>query len=666
MKFESLDLRGAVPQVVGPPREVNKLELARVVEHHRRWVESKGLHGRRADLTRAELEGTCLSGTSINLQDAVLHGVNLRRADLSMSDLRQACLAGADLREANLLGAKLRGADLQGATLEGAAHLWAEQLAGTNLAAATLDPTFRFEALATVAEVSRRARRLWLFLLLACLATVWVVLSSTDAQLLVGSVSPLPLLGRFFPLVEFHLLTPLLLLGLYIYLQLSVQRMWEGLGTLPAIFPDGDPVDAKAHPWLLTGLARTYSPWLQEKGAAPSALEQQVTLLLGYWVVPATLLLCWGRYLTRQDLHGSLQHVGLLAAAVAFALNLPALAERTLRLENRPPPRSERILRHARGTWRGVTVLSLAVLLAILSFGITYGAPHDTGRAPDIDAADVRRWPAYALWAVGYSPFAVLTEMDVSGKPDDWTGSEEDLARVEGARLNKASLRYAEAYRAFLVNAHLWQADLRGAYLSEADLRGANLRQANLRGAVLDRAQLVEANLQRGALQNANLARADLRSADLSYASLGEAILIDATLSGANCYSADLNGARLVRANLHEADLREADLNQADLGLADLSGAYLWSAKLSQARLHAASLRHAFLMSADLRGADLQGADLQEAILQGALLHGADLAGADLRLARGLTAQQLCSTRNLAGVQLDPALAQAVRLQCGD
>jgi hypothetical protein len=375
MKFESLDLRGAVPQVVGPPREVNKLELARVVEHHRRWVESKGLHGRRADLTRAELEGTCLSGTSINLQDAVLHGVNLRRADLSMSDLRQACLAGADLREANLLGAKLRGADLQGATLEGAAHLWAEQLAGTNLAAATLDPTFRFEALATVAEVSRRARRLWLFLLLACLATVWVVLSSTDAQLLVGSVSPLPLLGRFFPLVEFHLLTPLLLLGLYVYLQLSVQRMWEGLGTLPAIFPDGDPVDAKAHPWLLTGLARTYSPWLQEKGAAPSALEQQVTLLLGYWVVPATLLLCWGRYLTRQDLHGSLLHVGLLAAAVAFALNLPALAERTLRLENRPPPRSERILRHARGTWRGVTVLSLAVLLAILSFGITYGAP---------------------------------------------------------------------------------------------------------------------------------------------------------------------------------------------------------------------------------------------------------------------------------------------------
>jgi uncharacterized protein YjbI with pentapeptide repeats len=666
MKFESLDLRGAVPQVVRPARGVDKVELARVVERHRRWLESGGRQGERADLTRAELEATRLSGTSINLQDAVLHGVNLRRADLSMSDLRQACLVGADLREVNLLGAKLRGADLQGATLEGAIHLWPEQLAGSNLAAATLESTFRFESLATVADISRRARRVWLVLLLACVATVWVVLNSTDAQLLVGSVSPLLLVGRLLPLVEFHLLVPLALLALYIYLHLVLQRFWEGLAALPAVFPDGDPVDAKAHPWLLTRLARHYSPRLREKGAAPSTLERYLTLLLGYWVVPATLLLCWGRYLTRQDLHGSLLHVGLLTAAVAFALNLPGMAEGSLRLDNRPLPRSERIIRHAKGTWRGVTILSLAALLAILSFGITYGAPHDPGRGPDIDPADPRRWPAYALWTVGYSPFAVLTETDVSTRPSDWNGSGNDLELVEGARLNKASLRYAEAYRAFLVNAHLWQADLRGAYLSEADLRGANLRQANLRSAVLDRALLAEANLQRAVLQDANLARADLRKSDLSYALLRGAILIDATLSDTNGYSADLSSARLVRANLQKADLREADLNQADLGLADLSGAYLWSAKLSQARLHAASLRHAFLMSADLRGADLQGADLQEAILQGALLHGANLAGADLRGARGVTPQQLCSTRNLFGIQLDPMLEQEVQQQCGD
>jgi len=665
MKFESLDLRGAVPQVVPPAREVNKVELARMVEQHRRWVESAGLHGQRANLTRAELGGTCLSGTSINLQGAVLHGANLRCADLSMSDLRTTCLAGADLREANLLGTRLRGADLQGATLEGAAHLWPEQLAGANLAAASLDPTFRFESLALVAAISRRARRLWLFLLLACAAAAWVVLGSTDAQLLVGAVSPLPVLGGVLPLVEFHLLGPMVLLGLYIYLHLALQRMWEGLASLPAIFPDGDPVDAKAYPWLLTGLARNYSPWLREKGAAPSALERPVILLLGYWVVPATLLLCWGRYLTRQDIHGSLLHVGLLSAAVAFALHLPPLAERTLRLENRPVPRAERILRRARGTWRGVTVLSLAVLLTGLSFGITYGVPHDPGRAPDIDPADVRRWPAYILWTVGYSPFAALTEMDVSTRPANWRGSEAELGLVDGAGLNKASLRYAEAYRAFLVNARLWEADLRGAYLSEADLRGANLRQANLRAAVLDRALLAGANLQRADLREANLARADLRGADLSYASLGEAILIDAILRDANGYAADLSSARLVRANLQKADLREANLSQADLGLADLSGTYLWSANLSQARLQAASLRHAFLMSADLRGAELQGADLQEAILQGALLHGATLAGADLRGARGLTAQQLCSTQSLAAAQLDPVLEQAVRLQCG-
>ena len=52
----------------------------------------------------------------------------------------------------------------------------------------------------------------------------------------------------------------------------------------------------------------------------------------------------------------------------------------------------------------------------------------------------------------------------------------EALAAVPGAHLNQTSMRFARAYRAFLVNARLWRCDFEGAYLSEADLRGANLR----------------------------------------------------------------------------------------------------------------------------------------------------------------------------------------------
>jgi uncharacterized protein YjbI with pentapeptide repeats len=666
MKLESLNLRGAVPQVVRPPREVNKLELARIVEQHHRWVESQGKWGEKADLTRAELESVCLSGFSINLQGALLHGTRLRAADLSLSDLREACLAGADLRDTNLLGTRLRGADLQGANLEGARALWPAQLAGTNLAAATLDPGFRFDSLASVAETSRKAHRLFLLLLLACAALVWAVIKTGDAQLVTGSAaSPLPLIGRVIPLVEFYLLAPLALLALYVYFHFYLQRLWEGLSTLPAVFPDGDPVDAKAHPWLLTGLARAHFPGFREERASISALEKAIAALFGYWVVPATLLLLWGRYLTRQDLHGTLLQVALVMTGVAFALTLPALAEKTLRAENRPLQRAEKILRRAKGSGRGALVLGLGFLLAVISFGITFGVPHDSSRARGVGPTDVRRWPAYALWLVGYSPFAQLTEQQISMPPPAWSGSEADRGAVEGARLNKASLRYAEAYRAFLVNAHLWQADLRGADLSQADLRGANLQQADLRGADLDRARMGKANLQRASLQKANLARADLHEADLSYAALSGAVLVDAELADANLYSAELVGARMVRARLQKSDLREANLSEADLGLADLRGAYLWSALLTGARLQAAQLQHAFLMNADLRGADLERANLTEAILHGTDLRGARLAGADLRGVRGLTAGQVCDAATRQGAIVDENLAVEVQQQCG-
>ncbi len=82
-------------------REVSPEELAKILEAHRKWVESEGKEGERANLYRA------------NLQEA---------------DLRGAKLQGADLRGANLQGANLGGANLQGANLGGAKGLTASQV----------------------------------------------------------------------------------------------------------------------------------------------------------------------------------------------------------------------------------------------------------------------------------------------------------------------------------------------------------------------------------------------------------------------------------------------------------------------------------------------------------------------------------------------------------
>ncbi len=89
-------------------REVSPEELAKILEAHRKWVESEGKEGERANLYRA------------NLQRADLREANLQRADLSNANLEEAFLGGA-----NLLLANLEKANLQGANLEGANLYWA-------------------------------------------------------------------------------------------------------------------------------------------------------------------------------------------------------------------------------------------------------------------------------------------------------------------------------------------------------------------------------------------------------------------------------------------------------------------------------------------------------------------------------------------------------------
>ncbi len=646
--------------LVKPARwEITKQELEQTLEQHRKWVESHGAEGIQADLSCANLAGAGLAG--VNLQRALLRRANLVGADLSSAQLQGACLAQANLQRANLLGTQLREASLEGASLEGATGLAIEQLGGANLHHAALpEPLSDFEDLKAFRKAVKGVYSLFKVVLLLSLVLWPVISATTDVGLLKNSAFvPVRALAKVIPMVGFYLLAPLLLFALHVYFHFCAQRLWQAVATLPVILPDGRALD-RLGPWPLMGLARRYFRWQGEGRLQPSLLETAIPLLMALWVVPSTLLLFWLRYLPRQDIRGSLLHVSLVVSAVFFATFQPDMIRKTIRADYLEPkqPRS-------RFFNRGTLLLLLGGVLFLLSFGAIYGIPADARRAQEIRAADFRKWAPLALNVLGYNPFAEIAESDLSFKPADWSGREEELARVEGARMNKLSLRYAEAHRAFLVNAHLWQSDLEGANLSEADLRGANLRQASLPSAILDRAKLNRANLQGATLENANLTRADLSDADLSFSSLAGALLIDTKLERANLYRASLRGAWLSRPDLQNADLREAHLEQAKLQLADLRGADLWFAKLAGADLRDAQTQNAILLEADLHEADLRGANLQGAILRGADLMNANLDGADLRDAKGLSAGQVCSAFHRYGVKLDEILQREVDAMCG-
>jgi uncharacterized protein YjbI with pentapeptide repeats len=635
---------------------------------HKEWVDSQGVAGQKANLSGANLEGAELVG--VNLRFAEFHDANLKAADLLLADLRDACLMRTNLEETCLVGANLEGANLEGADLESAMGLVPRQLAGANLRAASLPPQIQeFPALEDFTRASRTA--LWYFgATMVVNALSWLMVWKTKDVQLISDSSVLPFLhspaaSAALPTDQFYLIMPALLLAVYLVFQFHLQRLWDAVLELPAVFPDGRILGDKG-PSIIKGLLRAHFRWMNEDAPSTRLIEKSISMFLAYWTVPLTLLFFWGRYLTIQDMHGTALHILFVLVATAVAIYSTTRIGRPQQVWTLTESRMRVILRSLSIQSPGSATLALGLVLAFLSVGTIAGVPHDHGRAPQFSAADIRRWAPSIFWSVGYDPYADLTEAAISSKPSDWTGEDGQLALVKGARLNNTNFRYAQAYGAFLVNAHLWRSDFRGAFLSEADFRGADLGQANLRAAILDRAHMTHANLDRAELDGANLTRADLRGVNLSYSSMENTILVDARLDGASLYSAHLASSTLIRASLQKADFRDSHLDGANLEHADLQQAYLWSAKLPGARLGFAQLGSAIFIDANLRGADLHGAQFSGTVLTNADLSDSNLDGADLRGALSVNASQICSAKSRAGTLLDDSLRAQVEAHCGD
>ena len=506
------------PRKYAPP-----IERKEILKRHREWLESNGQAGERADFSGAHLDGADL--TDANLEDAWLNKTSLKNADLLLANFERASLIQASLEGANLLGARFQEADLQGAVLDKATGLQEEQLAGANLFGATLPADVSvFKALKDVARTAREAGWLVLAMVMLSVAASFRVITTTDAQIL-GDAPILPFrVFRAFPLNAVYLLGPALILGLYVWLHLYLQRLWESVSTLPAIFPDGRPLD-RLLPWFAAQVARAYLKWLQSGNRVLVALEAAIYAIILYWIVPATMILFWGRYLTFQDFRGTALHVLLVVAASLAAVHFSRAMKRTL---GGGAAASESLTKEGTGRRAGFTqafTVVLGVVILLLSIGVIAGSPRNDGNVSAGHNSTVQSWAADALWLIGYSPVAQVSGADISEKPGIWMGRDEDLALVRGARLSKARLRYIQGNGAFLAKADLWQADLQSGDLSEADLREIKARQASLRYATLDRAKLNRSDLQEADLRQANLTRADLEKADLTNASLNGASL---------------------------------------------------------------------------------------------------------------------------------------------
>lgn len=563
---------------------ISRDELETVLKNHETWLDSKEKEGK-----RAMLEGVCLAGIHLG-------AVNLDRARLAGADLSDTVLTGASLKHTDLSHVK---------------GLLCEQLAMADVTGAVLPGSIAgFDGLALVKEASQNARKLFFGMLLACGYTALTVATTDDLRLMTNSTSsPMPIIGSSIPIVYFYFSAPFLLMGLYCYLHLYQQRLWEGLAKLPAVFPDGRPLTETAYPWLMNGLISRHFIRLKDHQPKLAGLQTGLSIFLSWWTVPLTLFFVWQRYLRRHDMVWTSIHVFMLVATMGAGLLFYLTAKQTLEgrgIESVPGPKTGSMvfsLKHF------LFLLVVGSGLFVVSFGCIYNTPDFVFRS---------------LQWLRFSANVNLSETEISTPPTNFDRNNPDhLMFVKGASLAGRNLRHAVLSHAFLVKADLRRADLGFADLRGANLMGAQLGGANLRGADLRKARLSWESTEGGAVKylwNAKMSGADLTGADLRQAVMSQ----------------NLSRIILQKARMENTNLRRIRFNDADLRGANLRGSNLDNAVLKGARLTGSNLAGANLSYADLAGADLTGANFT-----GTRFNSTNFMGSDLNSAIGLTLAQL-------------------------
>ena len=301
----------------------NSEQIAKLNDGFTAWNTWRASNNPSIDLTGASLDGRDF--TSFNLQVANFKRASLRGANFSLAELHGANLEGSDLSGATFNGADISEASFREANLRcvdlsnvrGA--LEQEQLAGADLTAAKLPDSLSrvLTDLGTLKALSDSARNLLFAVLAACLYCWLTIATTTDGNLITNHTSsPLPVIQATIPIVGFFIVAPLLLLCISLYFHFYLQRLLEEVASLPAVFQDGRPLQAKVDTWLMNEFV--HSRLRQENVGRPflSHIQVWISVLLAWWVVPMTIFLFWARYLRRHEWYGTIFHIVTLTVTI--------------------------------------------------------------------------------------------------------------------------------------------------------------------------------------------------------------------------------------------------------------------------------------------------------------------------------------------------------------
>ncbi len=445
--------------------------------------------GQELFLDKHKLAGADLSG--LNLDNA-----NLAKVDLTNTNFARTSLKEADLENSNLDRTLFHDADLSSARMETSRDLGTRHLSGADISYTTLPSAIDIDEAAPELEtITQSASGTFQMMLIGC-AIAWITIATTkDFSLLSNAEqTTLPVIEIELPLIAYYLVAPMVLLMLFVYFQLYLQKYWEKLATLPAVFPDGSTLDQKIPPWLLSSLIEVRFSHLQETGGVslPTKLNILAASLCAWGIVPVTILAYWLRFLPAQNLVGTLTQCLFFAISTVIALVSYQLANATLGRGITTDLDRDRYVARKMKYDAGIGIASLVATAGLSIYLLLYAGV-----------------PVQLL-------YPNLSDAEVSKKPESWANKDEDLAAVKGAQLRGRSMHAGNLEGAFLVNANLQDVTL-----SDADMEDADLRHAICYKADFARADMTAVKMRCADIRAANFYGAYLMLADLSESQYG-------------------------------------------------------------------------------------------------------------------------------------------------
>ncbi len=466
-----------------------------------------------------------------------------------------------------------------------------ENLAGANLSGAELPEKYSFPHLDVARAECDAVAKAWLANVAVVAYTGLILLKTTDSVLL-SNENPIkmPLLDVDLPPFWLFTAAPLVLAGLLFYVGYRVQRAWNSLCKLPAIFPDGISILEKCECWLLSGYLKRENSLLRSTRGRGLL---QIAFAIAAMLPNLAVIFCfWSRSLRiRSELTTLLQLVVLGWAVFETLFFFPTYLSRSWK--------------------KALAALVVLLLCAFVSRDCFY-----TNWSPTIGVA--RPTPADAsmqfgprfIQALGTRNYYNVCYQAISRGASFHDGGvanlglEATLKNIEGIDLTYKSLQFLAASSAQFAKCRFSGSDLRGAIFDHADLRECDFTEAGI----------VDTNFS-GAL--------------LSRTRFGDSVIVDADFDSAKLDGADFSKAQIYSANFSKANLHGANFSGVILMTVDnsikIAGTVHAHPREVQPVKDSApgSLPPAF-------GIDFTEADLAEAVL----------CGADFTVATGITRDQ--------------------------